>query len=134
MPAAVIYSDTNSEKSPANLQIVSALAASAPPHRRLRIHNRTSGSWRQLDGFPMSKVTRIVAVFLTVATSGLLAAVPVVATWRIPAGQCIAPAPTNPLKLGEQAAAMPLVAGQCTIAGSSLKQPELIADPVWLDW
>src|SRR5262245_41164893 len=78
---------------------------------------------RQLDGFPMSKVTRVVAVFLAVATSGLLAAVPVVATWRIPAGQCIAPAPTSPLKLGEQAAAMPLVVGQCTIAAASLKQP-----------
>jgi hypothetical protein len=29
---------------------------------------------------------------------------------------------------------MSRVAGECAIAGSALKQPELIADPVWLDW
>jgi hypothetical protein len=81
----------------------------------------------------MRKVTRFVALLLTAVTLGLLAAMPLVPTWRIPAGQCIAPVSLNPLKLGKQAA-MPLVAGQCTIAGSSFKQPELIADPVWLDW
>jgi hypothetical protein len=77
---------------------------------------------------PMRKATRFVALLLTAVTLGLLAAVPLVAAWWVPAGQCIAPAPLKP---GEQAA-MPLVAGQCTILGSSLKQPEL--NPVWLDW
>src|SRR5262245_33781296 len=77
---------------------------------------------------PVREVTRFVALLLTAVTLGLLAAVPLVAAWWIPAGQCIAPAPLKP---GEQAA-MPLVAGQCTILGSSLKQPEL--NPVWLDW
>jgi hypothetical protein len=74
------------------------------------------------------KVTRIVAAALTVAALCLLAAIPLVASWRMPAGQCMDPVSTN---LPDQAAAMPLVAEQCTIAASSLKQPELIADPVW---
>ena len=65
----------------------------------------------------MREVMRFVGLLLTAVTLGLLAAIPLVATWRIPAGQCIAP-----------------VAGECAIAGSALKQPELIADPVWLDW
>src|SRR5262245_32069637 len=43
-PAAVIYSHTVSENSPANLQIVSSLAASAPSPQRLRIHKRASGN------------------------------------------------------------------------------------------
>src|SRR5262245_2694127 len=76
-------------------------------------------------------VTRFVALLLTAVTLGLLAAMPLVAAWRIPAGQCIAPVSLNPLKPGEQAA-MPVVAGQCAIAGSSLKQPELTG--IWLDW
>jgi hypothetical protein len=79
---------------------------------------------------PTRKATRLVALLLTAVTLGLLAAVPLVAAWRIPDGQCIAPAPLKP---GEQAV-MPLVAGQCTILGSSRKQPELMPDPVWLDW
>jgi len=78
---------------------------------------------------PMRKATRFVALLLTAVTLGLLAAVPLVAAWRVPAGQCMAPMSLDPLKLGEQ---MPLVAGQCAIAGSSLKQPDLRAD--WLDW
>jgi hypothetical protein len=77
---------------------------------------------------PMRKWTRFVFLLLTAVTLGLLAAVPLVAAWRIPAGQCVAPVPLKP---GEQAA-MSLVAGQCAVAGSALKQPELIAD--WLDW
>jgi hypothetical protein len=36
------------------------------------------------------KVTRIVAAALTVATLCLLAAIPLVASWRMSAGQCIA--------------------------------------------
>ena len=76
----------------------------------------------------MRKGTRLVALLLTAVTLGFLAAVPLVAAWRIPAGQCVAPAPVKP---GEQAV-MPLVARQCAILGSPLKQPELIAD--WLDW
>ena len=79
----------------------------------------------------MRNVTRFVALVLTVVSLGLLAAIPLVAAWRIPAGQCVAPVSLNPLDLGEQAA-MPLVAGQCAIAGSPLNQPDLKAD--WLDW
>jgi hypothetical protein len=81
----------------------------------------------------MHKVTRIVTAALTAVTLGILAAIPLFAAWGMPAGQCVAPVSTTPLKLGEQAA-MPLVAGQCILAGSSPKRPELIADPVWLDW
>jgi hypothetical protein len=81
--------------------------------------------------FAMRKATRFAFLLFTAVTLGLLAAIPLVAAWRIPAGQCVAPLPLKP---GEQAV-MPLVAGQCTIAGSSpLKQPELMPDPVWLDW
>jgi len=76
-------------------------------------------------------VTRFVALLLTAVTLGLLGAIPLVAAWRIPAGQCVAPAPLNTPEQ-EQQAAMPVVAGQCAIAGSSLKQPDLRAD--WLDW
>jgi hypothetical protein len=76
----------------------------------------------------MRNGTRLVALLLTAVTLGLLAGVPLVAAWRIPAGQCVAPAPVKP---GEQAV-RPLVAAQCAILGSPLKQPELIAD--WLDW
>ena len=76
-------------------------------------------------------MTRFVALLLTAVTLALLGAMPLVAAWRIPAGQCIAPGSLHPFKLEEQAA-MPLVAGQCAIAGSSLKQPDLRAD--WLDW
>ena len=80
----------------------------------------------------MRKATWIVAATLTVAALSLLAATPlVIVTWRMPAGQCIAPVSTNPLKLADPAAAMPLVAGQCTIAASSLKPPELMEDPAW---
>jgi hypothetical protein len=79
---------------------------------------------------PARKATQLAALLLTAVTLGLLAAVPLVAAWRIPAGQCIAP---GPLKPGEQAV-MPLVVGQCTILGSSLKQPELMVDPLGLDW
>ena len=81
----------------------------------------------------MYKVTRIATAGLTVVTLGILAAIPLFAAWRMPAGQCIAPMSTIPFKLGEQAA-MPLVVGQCTISGSSLKQPKLLADRVWLNW
>ena len=80
---------------------------------------------------PTRKATRLAALLLTAVTLILLAAVPLVAAWRIPAGQCIAPASLNPPKLEEQVP-MPLVAGQCAIAGPSLKQPDLKAD--WLDW
>jgi hypothetical protein len=79
---------------------------------------------------PTRDATRLAALLLTAVTLILLAAVPLVAAWRIPAGQCIAP---GPLKPGEQAV-VPLVAGQCTILGASIKQPELMPDPVWLDW
>jgi hypothetical protein len=89
----------------------------------------------------MREVMRFVGLLLTAVTLGLLAAIPLVATWRIPAGQCIAPVSLNSFKLGEEPAiklgeepAMSRVAGECAIAGSALKQPELIADPVWLDW
>jgi hypothetical protein len=77
----------------------------------------------------MRKVTRFVTLLLTAVTLGLLAAMPLVAAWRIPAAQCMAPVSLNALEPGEQ---MPLVAGQCAIAGSSLKQPDLIG--IWLDW
>ena len=77
----------------------------------------------------MRKVTRIVAAILPLVTLSLLAAMPLVAAWRMPAGPCIAPVSINPLKLADQAAAMPLVAGQCTIAASSLKPPKLMDDP-----
>jgi hypothetical protein len=80
---------------------------------------------------PMRNDTRFVALLLTAVTLGLLAAMPLVAAWRVPAGQCIAPASLNPPTL-EEHAPMRLVAGQCAIAGSSLKQPDLKAD--WLDW
>ena len=78
---------------------------------------------------PMRNVTRFVALLLTAVTLGVLAALPLVAAWKIPAGQCVAPVSLDPLKPGEQ---MPLVTGQCAIAGPSLKQPDLRAD--WLDW
>jgi hypothetical protein len=78
----------------------------------------------------MRKATQIVAATLTVAALGLLAAMPhVIVTWGMPAGQCIASVSTNPLMLSDPEAAMPLVAGQCTIAASSLKPPELMDDP-----
>src|SRR5262245_44444612 len=51
-PAAVIYSHTISEKSPANLQIVSSLAPSAPSPQRLSIHNRAPATRRPFDGVP----------------------------------------------------------------------------------
>lgn len=73
----------------------------------------------------MRKATWIVAATLTVAALSLLAAMPL--TWRMPAGQCIAPVSINPLKLADQTAAMPLVAGRCTIAASSLKPDQ----PAW---
>src|SRR5262249_45997630 len=78
---------------------------------------------------PMHNVTRFVALLLTAVTLGVLAALPLVAAWKIPAGQCVAPVSLDPLKPGEQ---MPLVARQCAISGSALKQPDLKAD--WLDW
>ena len=81
----------------------------------------------------MREVMRFAGLLLTAVTLGLLAAIPLVATWRIPAGQCIAPVSLDSFKLGEEPA-MSRVAGECAIAGSALKQPELIADPVWLDW
>jgi hypothetical protein len=99
-----------------------ASAATNPPSALRRL----GGS---LMDFPMPKVTRFVFLLLTAVTLGLLTAIPLVAAWRIPAGQCIAPGSLDPLKPGEQ---MPVVARQCTIAGSSLKQPDLKAD--WLDW
>jgi hypothetical protein len=82
----------------------------------------------------MHKVTRIVTAALTVVTLGILAAIPLFAAWRMPGGQCIAPVSTTPLKLAGQEAATPLVAGHCTLAGWSPKQPELMADPVRLNW
>ena len=72
----------------------------------------------------MRKATCIVAATLTVAALSLLAAMPLVITWRMPAGQCIAPVSINPLKLADQTAAMPLVAGQ---SASSLKPDQ----PAW---
>jgi hypothetical protein len=77
----------------------------------------------------MRKVTGIVAATMTAAALSLLTAMPLVIIWRMPAGQCIAPVSINPLNLADQAAAMPLVAGQCTIAASSPKSPEWIDDP-----
>ena len=75
---------------------------------------------------PTRNVTRFVALLLTAVTLAVLAALPLVAAWRLPAGQCAAPVSLKP---GEQ---MPLVAEQCAIAGPSRKQPDLKAD--WLDW
>ena len=76
----------------------------------------------------MRKTTRIVAATMTAAALSLLTAMPLVIIWRMPAGQCIAPVSINPLNLADQAAAMPLFAGQCTIAASSPKSPEWIDD------
>jgi hypothetical protein len=82
----------------------------------------------------MRKVTQIVAATTTAAALSLLAAMPLVIIWRMPAGQCIAPVSINPLNLADQAAAMPLVAGQCTIAASSPKSPEWIDDASAQRW
>jgi hypothetical protein len=81
----------------------------------------------------MHNVTRFLALLLTAVTLGLLAAMPLVAAWKTSVGPCVAPVSLNPLK-PEEHAVTPLVAGQCTLVGSSRKQPELIADPFWLDW
>jgi hypothetical protein len=99
--------------------------ASAATHPRSDLQ-QLGGS---LMDVPMRDVTRLVALLLTAVTLGVLAALPLVAAWRIPAGQCVAPASVNPVKPGEQ---MRLLAGQCAIPGPSLKQPDLKAD--WLDW
>jgi len=50
--------------------------------------------WRLGGGlmdFAMRKATRFAFLLLTAVTLGLLAAIPLVAAWRIPAGQCVAP-------------------------------------------
>jgi hypothetical protein len=82
----------------------------------------------------MRKVTRIVAATMTAAALSLLTAMPLVIIWRMPAGQCIAPVSINPLNLADQAVAMPLVAGQCTIAASSPKSSDWIDDAPAQRW
>jgi hypothetical protein len=116
-----------SSKSPDRFSISSKRAiASAAKHPQPALW-QLGGSLMEV---PMRKVTRFGFLLLTAVTLGLLAAIPLVAAWRMPAGQCVAPVPLKP----REQAVMPLIAGQCAIAESALKQPELIADPVWLDW
>ena len=120
-----------------NLQKISALTSSMSSRRQLRTRQMlpaspAAGGWRFL--ISMRKVTQIVAATTTATALSLLAAMPLVIIWRMPAGQCIAPVSINPLNLADQAAAMPLVAGQCTIAASSPKSPEWIDDASAQRW
>ena len=55
----------------------------------------------------MPNVTRIVTAVLTAAVMTLLAAMPLVAAWRMPADQTTVPVSINPLELMQQATDLP---------------------------
>ena len=118
--------------------VVWSLDSHQSQHRAIRA---ISGDWRGLQGSPGNPWA--VAAYLREVISYQFREIFRKSQHQLQAchrvgryapGQCIAPVSINPLNLADQAAAMPLVAGQCTIAASSPKSSDWIDDAPAQRW